>query len=63
MELGSIYRYIVNNKITTIFVYEVSEQQFVPEGLQTCALAVNLEDSSDIRRIPHYYWQYWNKVE
>jgi hypothetical protein len=66
MELGSHYRYIPrsNEMHTIIFVYEISKREFTNgEGLQACAIGVNIQDSSDIRKIPHFYWQHWTKVE
>jgi hypothetical protein len=64
MELGSHYRYNHGEeRFTIIFVYEIGKREFIPEGVQTCAFGVNIQDSSDIRRIPHYFWQHWTKVE
>lgn len=64
MEIGSIYRYDHGNKrFSIVFVYEIGKREFIPEGVQTCAFGVNIQDSSDIRKIPHYYWQHWTKIE
>jgi hypothetical protein len=68
MELGSIYRYDrINGEEHTIFVYDISRQSVKVQGEcevseTTCAIGINLQDSSDIRKIPQKFWHYWTKV-
>jgi hypothetical protein len=69
MELGSIYHYYhaVEQEWHFVFVYDVSYHTIRPalgehEGLNLCAIAVNIRDSSDIRKIPDKYWGLWTKV-
>lgn len=65
MELGSIYRYDhYKDETHIIIIYEISEQVVNPDNSPTnCAVGINLQNSSDIRKIPQTFWKYWIKVE
>lgn len=65
MELGSIYRYDhYEDETHIIIIYEISEQVVSADiGLTNCAVGINLQDPSDIRKIPETFWKYWIKIE
>jgi hypothetical protein len=70
MEVGCIYKYcgaaaqMQGDSYVMVFSsYEWQTANANKTGNTVVIEAINLQDSSDFRRIPDYYWKYWQKVE
>jgi hypothetical protein len=73
MKVGHIYCYSYADPelggATFVLVYKMKKEPVKTVKLYTgsvgetlCAIAVNIQDLSDIRTIPQEYWQYWKKI-